>query len=1151
MNNQIDLKQKLKDKSPKLYDALEDVRKFSEGVWKDRLLTWFTNHNCEHSEEIIFLLGQILKPLDNRPEFLNEHELFVLLSAAYMHDIGMQSLKIEEFPIEKLTEAQYDLIRKKHAEESFNIILKRATNIEQNDFHLPATLHMEYVSPIAWVSKGHATDYFADVIRYVQETPFSPMNRSIRTDLLTALLMIADELDLQSKRVDFSETAKFNLSPFSKVHWFKHHYVNSINVNGGTIEITLMFPQNADGYKDLIRELIEKKLSEQVVKVNPILASSTSCCLRLQEKIHIRVIKDDTGTIKQALPAEALDEIKKVLKKDIGQKQITQSRTISTPASNIPRPSEIFTGRKNELEQFKTSFANSRFLSIEGLGGIGKTEFAAKCIEEFIIKDRVVWFDCYPESKVDDLIAQCGYEDVLKGENKTELAKYSGFVSLAERDERVIFLDNFQDIQDNSFKELFRFAEKRLQKAKVIIIARENPDAGINTMPVQIDGLQDDALDYAQKRLSTRFPNLSIPSSELKNICDELQGHPFAIDFALQLLSYGEAPRNILSKIATAGKKADELGRRLLDEVFTHPKSTEKERAFMLRFSVFRGEVDREGIAQVMSSSDITETLYALIDKKMIEPVRNLSGYYRTHPLIKEFCYRRLTDSSDIHLKAAAYYQTSRTDTFSPSLEEEIFHHFMNGEHLDKATEHILEIGESFIRSGHTNFLQTALRDLIDRGIERPEFHIFYGDIETIRGEWDMAKKSFEKAFVSPLSNNPTMAEAYIKFGEMLYRTGEVKESLRYFEDAQEICINKALKKELARCVNDIGLVNKTFGNLPLSIEKLCDGLEIRKEIGDREGIAISFNNIGNVLYTQGKYNEAMEKHTESLEINKEIGNKAGIALSLGNIGNVLLAQHKHNEAMEKYTEYLEINKEMGNKNEIASSLGNIGQVLYAQDKHDEAMEKYTGCLEINKEIGSKEGIALTLSNIGQVLYAQDKYNEAMKKHAESLEIYKEIGNKNGIANSLANIGNVLYTQGKFSAALKKYTESLRIKEEIGNRSEIEIIYSNIGAAFFGLKKWESSMRNFFLSLSLQMQMDIPNQETTDYISRIRDKLGLNNFKKISHEVLAGLPEEYKEHVPLHEFIKDETIRRETPKIGRNDLCPCGSGKKYKKCCGR
>ncbi len=28
------------------------------------------------------------------------------------------------------------------------------------------------------------------------------------------------------------------------------------------------------------------------------------------------------------------------------------------------------------------------------------------------------------------------------------------------------------------------------------------------------------------------------------------------------------------------------------------------------------------------------------------------------------------------------------------------------------------------------------------------------------------------------------------------------------------------------------------------------------------------------------------------------------------------------------------------------------------------------------------------------------------------------------------------------------------------------------------------------------------------------------------------------------------TIKRETPKVGRNDPCPCGSGKKFKKCCG-
>jgi uncharacterized protein len=29
-----------------------------------------------------------------------------------------------------------------------------------------------------------------------------------------------------------------------------------------------------------------------------------------------------------------------------------------------------------------------------------------------------------------------------------------------------------------------------------------------------------------------------------------------------------------------------------------------------------------------------------------------------------------------------------------------------------------------------------------------------------------------------------------------------------------------------------------------------------------------------------------------------------------------------------------------------------------------------------------------------------------------------------------------------------------------------------------------------------------------------------------------------------------QTIRRDEPKIGRNDPCPCGSGKKFKQCCG-
>jgi preprotein translocase subunit SecA len=37
---------------------------------------------------------------------------------------------------------------------------------------------------------------------------------------------------------------------------------------------------------------------------------------------------------------------------------------------------------------------------------------------------------------------------------------------------------------------------------------------------------------------------------------------------------------------------------------------------------------------------------------------------------------------------------------------------------------------------------------------------------------------------------------------------------------------------------------------------------------------------------------------------------------------------------------------------------------------------------------------------------------------------------------------------------------------------------------------------------------------------------------------------------PVMSDVKQTPLKREVPKVGRNDPCPCGSGKKYKKCCG-
>ncbi|MYM26197.1 UPF0149 family protein [Duganella sp. FT135W] len=54
---------------------------------------------------------------------------------------------------------------------------------------------------------------------------------------------------------------------------------------------------------------------------------------------------------------------------------------------------------------------------------------------------------------------------------------------------------------------------------------------------------------------------------------------------------------------------------------------------------------------------------------------------------------------------------------------------------------------------------------------------------------------------------------------------------------------------------------------------------------------------------------------------------------------------------------------------------------------------------------------------------------------------------------------------------------------------------------------------------------------------------------KLGLELEANLPNIYKFWLPLRK-AGVETVKREEPKVGRNDDCPCGSGKKYKKCHG-
>ena len=69
---------------------------------------------------------------------------------------------------------------------------------------------------------------------------------------------------------------------------------------------------------------------------------------------------------------------------------------------------------------------------------------------------------------------------------------------------------------------------------------------------------------------------------------------------------------------------------------------------------------------------------------------------------------------------------------------------------------------------------------------------------------------------------------------------------------------------------------------------------------------------------------------------------------------------------------------------------------------------------------------------------------------------------------------------------------------------------------------------------------------TVEFVARYREKERMVKHHEIAEFVRENGAWFFKDgHSP-----KPEQAIRKGPKIGRNDPCPCGSGKKYKKCCG-
>jgi hypothetical protein len=295
-----------------LHKKLDRIKRSTADIWAVPRLIWFTDHTISHSERIIELLAQIVANLQETNQALTAIELYILLAACYLHDIGMQDFKADGRSMDSFTIKDYELIRRQHPARGRELILHQSWQHGRDQFHIDLDDNPSFTVPIALVSQGHGSDFFETSVKSLTEMPHSPGGKKIRGPLLTALLLIADELDLHEERARFPK--EMDLSPVSALHHHLHHYVADVRVITGNskqerkIALSLDFPAGSDEYAEPLRIWLTSKLQRQLRRTAQIIEAATDGELRWSPGIDVRVTTDSYG-IRRPLPRVALVEV--------------------------------------------------------------------------------------------------------------------------------------------------------------------------------------------------------------------------------------------------------------------------------------------------------------------------------------------------------------------------------------------------------------------------------------------------------------------------------------------------------------------------------------------------------------------------------------------------------------------------------------------------------------------------------------------------------------------------------------------------------------------------------------------------------------------------------------------------------------------------
>lgn len=303
--------------------------------------------------------------------------------------------------------------------------------------------------------------------------------------------------------------------------------------------------------------------------------------------------------------------------------------------------------------------------------------------------------------------------------------------------------------------------------------------------------------------------------------------------------------------------------------------------------------------------------------------------------------------------------------------------------------------------------------------------------------------------------------------GSVMVNLGHYDAGISYFDSLAVYAKSVGQIENEADCYNNISYTFLLKGNLEQALKYELQALELKLQIGDKNGIALAHGNLGQIYESLGENDKALVHLKESLKVRQEFGNTRLIADSKLSIGKFLTNNRNLDEALtyliQAEATYNELKHELG----LIELYSTIGLAYDYKGNYPRALDYYIKSVQQSEQQNISQGQAETLINIGALYSRQRDFPEALKNFQQALEKAESVGDQRQIAQINSHIGYVHKEQGEYDLALVFFQKSMDLDLANDNKKELATTYGWVAEIMLALNQIDQAMINVTKALEI------------------------------------------------------------------------------------